>query len=157
MDVISHGENHAPGGFAVYSSGSDMNTRPTNTARWNDETIAAEMQNDVDKIRTLVGVKPIGCAYPGGDNYLNNHVIDVIKNNTTLKYGRLTSNTLSFDLPEDFMRWKPTCSVYDGTMTDCLNRLISQEAESDLLLYVWDHPWNIEHYGKWTAFENFCK
>lgn len=157
MDVIAHGENHAPGGFAMHVSGSNLDTRPTNTAKWNEQTITAEMQNDVNAIARLVGVKPIGCAYPGGDSYINNYVIDVIKNNTTLKYGRMTSNTGSFGLPDDFMRWWPTCSAYDGTMTECLNRFLGEESESDSLLYLWDHPWNIQHYGKWQAFENFCK
>lgn len=151
-DIASHGYTHAPGGFAE-----------NGTIKWTHQDIIAEMQNDLNKISTITGKKPIGCAYPGGASYLNGEVVNVIKYFTDIQFARYTGDTYQFNLPADWLKWQPTCEVLSDDslnsgfdLVKFFNEYANSESDDYQVFYLWDHPWAVVLYGKTQVFDNFC-
>jgi hypothetical protein len=119
-----------------------------------DEDIIKEVNDDFNTIQEVMGQKVIGMAYPGGPFY-NRRVIDVIQNNTEIKYARETSSTYRFTMPNNFMIWRPTC--HQSEVKNLVDKFISQEAKEDMLLYVWGHSWEFDLYDSWDEFESILK
>lgn len=117
-----------------------------------DERIIYEVDQDRKNLEALVNYPIIGMAYPGGP-YYNDHVIEVILNNTPIVYARDIKNTFSFGMPENFMKWHPTGHYRDLLTSDILERFLNGESEEDMLLYIWGHSYDIDIYHDWDNFE----
>ena len=50
-------------------------------------------------------------AYPGGTDFINEHVASLIRNHTGIKYARTTTSTHNFDLQADLIMFNPTVSL----------------------------------------------
>ncbi|MBE7089840.1 MAG: hypothetical protein E7362_03450 [Clostridiales bacterium] len=152
-DIASHGYTHAPGGFAV-----------NGVTQWTHQNIIAEVHNDLAKIETITGRRPIGFAYPGGTTYTNEEVRNVFKYFTYAQFARGTLDTYQFGIPTDWLNWQPTCEVVadnslGGGFDICalFNEYVNNDRTNDLeVFYMWDHSWAIVMYGKTQIFDNFC-
>ena len=76
---------------------------------------------------------------------------------TDIRFARDTDDTFAFSLPENFMAWKPTCSLLDNKLFSLAERFINAEATEDMLFYGWDHPWAITAYNAWDKVERLFK
>lgn len=139
FDVISHAYTHKE--FTFLS----------------DDEITAQIENDSAKIAELTGKKPVGAAYPGGTAYYDDHVISVLLSSTDVRFARDTDDTYGFTLPNNFMAWKPTCSLLDDRLMQTAKRFVEATATEDMLFYGWDHPWAITAYNAWNKVERFLK
>lgn len=104
-------------------------------------------------ISNLVGYKVTGMAYPFG-SYDKRTL--VILSNLGILYSRTTINTFSlaipYDLPNNLLRWNPTC--HDSGGDYWANQLINWNKEEMALLHIWGHSW--EHSGSWTSLTDLC-
>lgn len=137
FDVISHAYTHKE------------------FTRLSDEEIVFQAKSDCGKIKELTGKSPVGIAYPGGTAYYDDRTISVLLSETDIRFARDTDDTYGFALPENFMAWKPTCSLLDGRLTDLAKEFAESEATEDMLFYGWDHPWALTAYNAWKKIEEF--
>lgn len=103
-----------------------------------------EVVEDADNIEALTGIRPIGMAWPGGDTEYTDTTIELIVENTDIRFARGTTSTYSFDLPEYFMKWMPTCSIIDSQCLTLAQQFIDAECTEDMLFYVWGHAYELD-------------
>ena len=98
-------------------------------------------------------------AYPGGTHVMNEHVADLIRTRTGVKYARTTTSTHSFDLQKDLLIFNPT--VYHHIEWDALFRLgeefIELKPDRPQIYYIWGHAYEFDIHGDWERFEEFCR
>jgi len=125
-----------------------------NLLKCSGEQIVREVLDDHRALTELSGKEIIGMAYPGGP-YYNDFVIETILANTPVRYARTTNAHRTFALPEDFMRWHPTCHQNDPALMELARAFLSAEPERDMLFYVWGHSFEFDKFQSWESFEGF--
>lgn len=123
------------------------------------EDIIREVQKDADNIEKLTGVKTVGMAWPGGDTEFTDVTVELVKEHTDIKYARCTTPTYTFELPERFLKWYPTCSFSDSRVFELAEQFIAAEATEDMLFYVWGHSYemDIPNTNSYAEFEQLIK
>ncbi len=144
-------ENNVYDGFDVISHGYEHRELISLT----DEEIVRQIKSDIDGIKELTGLQTVGFAYPGGTAYYNDLVIQTILEQTPVRYSRDTDDTYGFRLPNNFMAWKPTCSLLDDRLMELAEQFVEADCTEDMLFYAWDHPWAISGSYAWKKVENF--
>ena len=124
-----------------------------------DEEVVREVEEDRIALSELAGYEVVGMAYPGGTHVMNEHVADLIRTRTGVKYARTTTSTHSFDLQTDLLIFNPT--VYHHIEWDALFRLgeefIELKPDSPQIYYIWGHAYEFDIHGDWERFEEFCR
>ena len=124
-----------------------------------DEEVVREVEEDRIALSELAGYEVVGMAYPGGTHVMNEHVADLIRTRTGVKYARTTTSTHSFDLRKDLLIFNPT--VYHHIEWDALFRLgeefIELKPDSPQIYYIWGHAYEFDIHGDWERFEEFCR
>lgn len=119
--------------------------------------VIREVGEDAKNITALIGIQPVGMAYPGGDTEYTEQNIDWIMENTDIRFGRGITSHYSFKLPTYFMQWQPTCSFSDAQVMSLAKKFIAAEATEDMLFYVWGHGYELDLYNSWDRFEQLIK
>ena len=127
-------------------------------AELSDEEIIRQVNEDREKLSELVGYEVKGMAYPCTTP--NEHVIEVVKNNTRVKYARSTQVTYSFNPSDDMLNYCGT--LYHHSDWDRLFELgeafLKKEAETPQIMYVWGHAYEFDIFPeRWKRFEEFCE
>ncbi len=124
-----------------------------------DEDVVREVEEDRLALSELAGYEVVGMAYPGGTHVMNEHVADLIRTRTGVKYARTTTSTHSFDLQKDLLIFNPT--VYHHIEWDALFRLgeefIELKPDRPQIYYIWGHAYEFDIHGDWERFEEFCR
>lgn len=124
-----------------------------------DEEIVRQVEQDRINLEKLSGKSVVGMAYPGGGVNFTEHVADVIRANTNIKYCRTTISSHSFELQQDLYTFKP--SVYHHREWDKLFELgqefIELNTDKPQIFYVWGHAYEFDIHNTWDKFEEFCK
>lgn len=123
----------------------------------NKAMMRKEIIKDASNITKITGVKPVGMAWPGGDTEYTDKSIELIMDMDTVYYGRGTTRTGKFDLPTEFMKWMPTCSLSDSDAIALTRKFLNAECTEDMLLYVWCHGYEFDVYNSWDKLEQFVK
>ena len=133
-------------------------THPLLTAVSDDE-IVRQVENDRLALSDIVGYEVVGFAYPGGGTNYNEHVADVIKNNTGVKYCRTTVSSHSFDIQSDLYRFKPTVYHHEewNKMFELAQSFVELDTDTPKLFYIWGHAYEFDIHNTWDKFEEFCK
>ena len=119
------------------------------------EDIIREVQGDSDNIEAITGIKPIGMAWPGGDTEFTDTTVRQVLKYTDIRYARCTTPTYSFELPERFMKWYPTCAFSDPRTFELAQQFIDAEpTDGDMLFYVWGHGFEMDIPGQ-NSYEEF--
>lgn len=114
--------------------------------------VANDIVTNRKELEGLLGQIVRGFAYPYGPcNDISEDVIKV----AGIVYARLTKPTNAFDLPENWLKWYPTChhkaslDIYDRFETATRN------VGDPLVMYVWGHSYefNEEHDNNWELIE----
>ena len=123
------------------------------------EDIIREVQVDADNIESITGVKTVGMAWPGGDTEFTDKSVELVGKHTDIKYARCVTPTYTFDLPEMFLKWYPTCSFSDKRLFELTEDFISAEPKQDMLFYVWGHSYELDVAGNhsYGEFEKLVK
>lgn len=100
-----------------------------------------------------------GMAYPYGLTETPG-MIDAIKS-CGIRYARATTATNKFSLPQDFLRWYPTCHQASPQLNDLIERFLAPLDSSrpvrisPKLLYIWGHSYEYEY--DWEPLERMCE
>ena len=124
-----------------------------------DDEIIRQVEQDRCNLERLSGRSVVGMAYPGGGTNFNEHVADVIRKNTNIKYCRTTISSHSFDIQDDLYVFRP--SVYHHAEWDKLfelgKKFIGLDTDKPQILYVWGHSYEFDIHDTWDRFEEFCR
>ena len=124
-----------------------------------DEDVVREVEEDRIALSELAGYEVVGMAYPGGTHVMNEHVADLIRTRTGVKYARTTTSTHNFDLQQNLHIFNPT--VYHHVEWDKLFELgetfISLQTDVPQIYYIWGHAYEFDIHGDWERFEEFCR
>ncbi len=124
-----------------------------------DEDVIREVEEDRKALSEIAGYEVVGMAYPGGTHVMNEHVADLIRNNTGIKYARTTTSTHNFDLQSDLIIFNPT--VYHHVEWDEMFRLgeefLALKPDTPKIFYIWGHAYEFDIRNEWNRFEQFCR
>ena len=106
-----------------------------------------EVMRDCDCIREKTGQYPIGVIYPGG--LCSDAVCAVLRK--SFSFGRTAGASHSFALPEDFLRWEPTCHMFDKKIYELADAF--EQSEGDAALSIFGHSYELDEDGGWERAE----
>jgi peptidoglycan/xylan/chitin deacetylase (PgdA/CDA1 family) len=129
-------------------------THPT-IARCPLSGAAAEILEDRKGLEKITGRIIRGHAYPNGSY---NEEIKQLYHQLGIAYGRVVASSHSFELPEDFMEWHPTCHHNDPALMELAEEFANFNKPQYLkLMYVWGHSYEFDNNHNWKVIEDFCK
>lgn len=121
------------------------------------EMIRYEVQGNADDLYDITGIKPVGLAWPGGDAECTEKTVELVLENTDIRYARGIGNTYTYKLPDNFMIWQPTCGVTDQNLLTYTQSFIGAEATEDMLFYVWGHGYELDWADYYDEFESMIR
>ncbi|NOU85707.1 polysaccharide deacetylase family protein [Paenibacillus sp. LMG 31460] len=116
------------------------------------ERIADEILQDRRELEHLAEYPVKGLSYPHGA--WNKEVVALLPA-LGVEYARTTLNNGSFDMPEDFLLWSPTCHHRD--MLEYGQKFMDDRPRHPRmsLLYVWGHSYEFNNNQNWDQLERF--
>lgn len=116
-----------------------------------DGEVIRQINTDAENIFSLTGRRPNGMAYPGGGkDSFDDRTVELLKLNTDIKYARVGETTGRFDFPDDFYRWKATCSISDPALLTLCDKFLKEDKG---LFFVWGHSFELDEGNLWGDFE----
>lgn len=123
-------------------------------ARMPLQSVVGETMQDRIILENIFGVPVIGMSYPSG-SYSDNAVTAM--KSCGIVYSRTTKSTGNFFLPEDFMRWHPTCHHKDA-LALCEKFLADIDSQWTYpLFYIWGHSHELKTEDDWAYIEKVVK
>ena len=105
--------------------------------------------------------KPVeGFAYPYGLTTETDEMVDCLRS-CGIRYARTTNATHQFRLPQDYLRWDPTCHHADPALFDLAEKFFEPDDVehpwriTSKLFYVWGHSYEFD--GNWELLERICQ
>ncbi len=120
--------------------------------------IAYQIIKDRETLEEKTGKIVEGFAYPYGLSETDG-MVDCIRN-CGIKYGRTTVATHNFELPEDYLRWNPTCWQADSSVFELAKEFFKPDdiehpwRIKPLLFYLWGHSYEFKN--NWQRLEKIC-
>lgn len=151
-------------------------THPT-MIRLNNYNALREILDDKDNLEKIFKRPIYGLAYPNGS--YDNRIVDIAKS-VGIKYARVTNDKYAatkaaeayaanaegpmllgdengFSMPEDYMRWVPTCH-HNHNLVDFGKKFMALTKKQYLyMMYVWGHSFEFERNNNWEIIEEFCE
>ena len=130
-----------------------------NLTKCDDQEIIRQVELDRQNLSQLVGYEVVGMAYPCGGVNNNDHIAEIIKNNTAIKYSRTITTTGRFDIQENLYRFNPTAFHIDFDEIMRLGKeFIELKPQTQKIFYVWGHSFEMDYEPDyWTKLEEFFK
>lgn len=124
-----------------------------------DEDVIREVEQDRLALSEVAGYEVVGMAYPGGGKNYNEHVAQVIRENTGVRYARTTDTSGSFDVERDLFVYHPTAYHMDGwdKLMDLGRSFIESTPDTPQVFYIWGHSFEFDYFDTWGMFEEFCR
>ncbi|WP_053991642.1 polysaccharide deacetylase family protein [Mangrovimonas sp. TPBH4] len=113
--------------------------------------IIEEVQTDLKVLKELTGRNIISMAYPFGNT---NDTIAKFISSTNITNARTVADTYSFDLPNEFLIWNPTC--HDSKVLEYADKYLKLNDQKLSLFYVWGHSWEFKDKKRWNSMTEFC-
>ncbi len=114
-----------------------------------------EFLHDREELERLTGTFVRGMAYPYGTP--DERMVDSARL-CGLAYGRVVGSTYSFALPQDWLRWRPTCHHKDAKLESLCQRFLDSDRPWQLqLFYLWGHSYEFTNDDNWEVLEKFCQ
>lgn len=112
-----------------------------------EETIYNELYYDKKNIENWFDNEVVGMAYPYGT--YDDRVIKIAKT-LGLKYGRTIEASMKFTLPEDMMKYTPTCHFSNAKIFQIIDEFDAlEENDEKQVLYIWGHTYEFDVLKKW--------
>ena len=117
--------------------------------------IYKEIFRDRKNLEEQVGYPVVGMSY--ACSVYTDEIISALRS-MGIVYSRTTESTDDYHIPNDFMKWHPTCH-YKKCISKGEDFLKSMDGWFGYpkLLYVWGHGHEVQRYGDWQMIEDFCK
>jgi len=125
------------------------------------EEAISEINLGRSELEAYTGKPVLGFAYPYGNPNVP-EITQAVKDSGAV-YARPTKTTGKFDLPTDFMDWRPTCH-HNDLPTYGPQFLDLPDGNTMKLLFVWGHSFEFpydesrgQYADTWYIIEDFCK
>ncbi len=116
------------------------------------EALTEEMTADRRTLEEICGYPIRGMSYPFGD--YNDAVVAGLRA-LGVRYSRTIKSTECFTLPDDFMKWHPTCHHNNPRLFELLEEF--KITKTNLaLFYIWGHSYEFPRNNNWEVIERFC-
>ena len=113
--------------------------------------VLLDRQNLEQQFSTIVR----GMAYPFGT--YSDALVQALKS-CGIAYARTVESSHSFQLPQDWLRLKPTCHHDDPALMELLDAFLSARIDrAPHMFYLWGHSYEFEANDNWHVIENFSK
>lgn len=114
---------------------------------------AEEILENKRALEALTGCPVRGMSYPYGA--YNDTVVELARG-CGMEYARTTGERRDFAVPDDFLRWVPTC--HHRAIGTSWQDFLAQEDDGRLQLFcMWGHSHEFERHGNWSILEDFCR
>ncbi len=114
-----------------------------------------EFLHDREELEKLLGTFVRGMAYPYGRP--DERMVDSARL-CGLAYGRDVESTRLFALPQDWLRWRPTCHHADPNLESMCQRFLDSNRSYQMqLFYLWGHSYEFDNADNWDVLEKFCQ
>ena len=96
-----------------------------------------------------------GFAYPSISDYSD--ISETALTSAGIVYARLAGDFLDFELPKNWLRWKPTChhktanEVYDNFSS------MAKPLRRSSIMYVWGHTYEFDRENNWEIIEKLLE
>lgn len=122
-----------------------------------DAEVIRQVEQDRINLSELTGYEVVGMAYPCGPENNNDHVAELIRNHTGVKYARGFHSSHSFNLPDNLYRFKGSVHRAEPILGDLVKEFLETEATKPMLFYLWGHSYEFDIQNTWDEFEDVCK
>lgn len=111
------------------------------------------------KLEQIAKEPVTGYAYAFGA--VDNRIVHAVRT-CGITYGRTIDATHGFDIPQDFLRWNPSCHHDDPKLFELSEKFLSDESYFSLygpakLFYVWGHSYEFDQNDNWHHIERFLE
>ena len=95
-----------------------------------------------------------GFAYPSISAY--NDISEMALKATDIVYARLADNPKTFSLPENWLRWMPTC--HHNLAPELFEKFKGEVPHlAPMLMYVWGHSYEFDRQNNWELIEGLLE
>ena len=114
--------------------------------------VLQQIIEDRQALESLAGYPVRGLSYPNGA--FNSEILPILAG-AGIVYSRTTVSTGRFSLPDDWLRWNPTCHHNDD-LAGKAERFKTLKSPLSVF-YVWGHSYEFERQHNWELIEDFCR
>ena len=157
---VNHTKNSTNEIAEIYKNHEIAAHTPTHTCLLElaDDEVIRQVEEDRKNLQDISGKQVVGMAYPGGGVNFDEHIAELIRKNTGIKYARTTMSSYCFDLQKNLFTFKPTVYHTDwDKMIQLGAEFIQLETEIPKLMYIWGHSYEFDINDSWDRFEKFCQ
>lgn len=127
--------------------------------RVGDGMLAYEIVQCRKELEEIAQAPVTGMAYPMGTF---SEKVEKVAAGCGITYSRTTKQTFTFDLPEDFLAWHPTCHHTEEKMFELLEEFLkpidmTKKFLAPKLYYLWGHSYEFDAFDQWADIERFLK
>lgn len=119
----------------------------------NREEIIHEILEDKKNLEEIYGGIITGMAYPFGT--YDDKVVEILKE-VGVEYSRAVNQHENFTVPEDFLKWNPTCHHINSRLMDIAKTFLEDNTDDIRLFYVWGHSYEFAVNDNWEVIEEFA-
>lgn len=125
-----------------------------------DAVAVDEVLNDRIALENLFDTFITGMAYANGS--YDDRVVDILKK-CGIEYARITPPTEKFEIPNDWLRWAPTCHHSHPKLMEFARAFVEDEpywyywGQFPKLFYLWGHSYEFNGNDNWSVFEEFAE
>lgn len=113
-----------------------------------------EIIEDKRRLEAISGSPLKMFAYPFG--LYNDKVVELLAL-AGYQGARTVHSTHGFDIPEDFLRWDPTCHHDDEKLMELARQFVEGVSFGPMLFYVWGHAYEFDGKDNWQRIEELAE
>ena len=114
----------------------------------------SEVLEDCRNLERLTGKKVTGFAYPYGTF---NDKVEEMLDECGISYARTVVSTESFEVPQEFLEWHPTCHHESPKLMELAGTFLEKDTDTAKLFYVWGHSYEFAQKDNWQVIEELFK
>ncbi|NLG03282.1 MAG: polysaccharide deacetylase family protein [Clostridia bacterium] len=116
--------------------------------------LVEEILKDKETLEQVMGYPVRGMSYPFG--CFSDEICDTARM-LGIEYSRTVESTGNFNLPDDFLKWNPTCH-HNADLQSLSETFLNPPSYASLqLFYIWGHSFEFEREHTWEMMEAFCE
>lgn len=113
-----------------------------------------EIWEDRKNLEQITGELVLGMSYAFGE--YSDEIVQKLKS-LGMRYARTVKATQSFAIPDDLMRWRPSCHHNDSILEKAEVFLNPPQYMKCPLFYIWGHSFEFQEDKNWSVIEAFCE
>lgn len=120
------------------------------------QSMVQEIMNNRIYLEKITGQPVVGMSYPWSQ-YAYNDAVKAVAKMCGIVYSRTIYPTMTFQLPDDFLEWHPTCHHKDALeLSDkFIENITSLKIEP--LFYIWGHSHEFRTEQDWKVMEDILE